>query len=272
MALRALFPSFAFDAGKRGGGGGLNPEFHLMDVNPQTSNQSPLSWDAVIFAWHIIKSGSKWSKYLALTGAFVKSSGNLSPVFCCVSFMVEKLHRTKAESFRHLPDWCIFIDLGELLPWWPTLAHSTIKRGILPGNRHNGGHSNGQIQGDLMVCLCLCPCNNVRGLMPGEPTGGNAAWWWGGGCEAYREREEQLLGVQTCDCCLYLEEQKGIDVVKGRRQSWLKYSVDSCSGGDSAHCGGPACDVSGEGSSGRGKTAWHAFAILHTGSNENNLQ
>lgn len=59
------------------------------------------------------------------------------------------------------------------------------------------------------------------------------------------------LKAQTCDCCLYLEEQKGIDVVKGRRQSRLKYSVDSCSGGDSAHCGGPACDVSGEGSVGR---------------------
>lgn len=27
------------------------------------------------------------------------------------------------------------------------------------------------------------------------------------------------LKAQTCDCCLYLEEQKGIDVVKGRRQS-----------------------------------------------------
>lgn len=27
------------------------------------------------------------------------------------------------------------------------------------------------------------------------------------------------LEAQTCDCCLYLEEQKGIDVVKGRRQS-----------------------------------------------------
>lgn len=59
------------------------------------------------------------------------------------------------------------------------------------------------------------------------------------------------LNAQTCDCCLYLEEQKGIDVVKGRRQSRLKYSVDSCSGGDSAHCGGPACDVSSEGSAGR---------------------
>lgn len=75
------------------------------------------------------------------------------------------------------------------------------------------------------------------------------------------------LKAQTCDCCLYLEEQKGIDVIKGRRQSRLKYSVDSCSGGDSAHCGRPACDVSGE----EGKTAWHAFAILHTGSNGNDL-
>lgn len=59
------------------------------------------------------------------------------------------------------------------------------------------------------------------------------------------------LKAQTCDCCLYLEEQKGMDAVKGRRQSRLKYSVDSCSGGDSAHCGGPACDVSSKGSVGR---------------------
>lgn len=58
------------------------------------------------------------------------------------------------------------------------------------------------------------------------------------------------LKAQTCDCCLYLEEQKGVDVVKGRRQSRLKYSVDSCSGGDSAHCSGSACDVSGKGSAG----------------------
>lgn len=27
------------------------------------------------------------------------------------------------------------------------------------------------------------------------------------------------LKAQTCDCCLYPEEQKGSDVVKGRRQS-----------------------------------------------------
>lgn len=53
--------------------------------------------------------------------------------------------------------------------------------------------------------------------------------------------------AQTCDCCLYLEEQKGIDVVKGRRQSWSKYSVASYSGCDSAHCGGPAWDVSDKG-------------------------
>lgn len=67
-----------------------------------------------------------------------------------------------------------------------------------------------------------------------------------------RERSScWALKAQTCDCCLYLDEQKGMDVVKGRRQSWLKYSVDSCSGGDSAHCGGPACDVSGEGSARR---------------------
>lgn len=61
------------------------------------------------------------------------------------------------------------------------------------------------------------------------------------------------LKAQTCDCCLYLEEQKGVDVVKGRRQSRLKYSVDSCSGGDSAHCSGSACDVSGKGSAGGGR-------------------
>ena len=79
------------------------------------------------------------------------------------------------------------------------------------------------------------------------------------------------LEAQTCDCCLYLEEQKGIDVVKGRRQSWLKYSVDSCSGGDSAHCGGPACDVSGEGSCGEGRPAGHAFGILQSGSDGDNL-
>lgn len=33
----------------------------------------------------------------------------------------------------------LFIDLKELLPWWPTEAHSPIKPGILPGNRHNRG-------------------------------------------------------------------------------------------------------------------------------------
>lgn len=64
-----------------------------MDANPQTSNQSPLTWDAVILARHLIKSEKKkkGSKYLALIKTFVKSSGNLSPDFCCVSsFMVEK--------------------------------------------------------------------------------------------------------------------------------------------------------------------------------------
>lgn len=81
-------------------------------------------------------------------------------------------------------------------------AHSTIKLGPLLGNRHNGGHSDSQIQGDLMVCPCLCPCNNVRGLTPGEPTGGNAAWWWGGGCGAYRGREEQLLGAWSSNMWL----------------------------------------------------------------------
>lgn len=28
----------------------------------------------------------------------------------------------------------------------------------------------------------------------------------------------RALKSQTCHCCLYLSEQKGIDVVKGRRQ------------------------------------------------------
>lgn len=42
MALRALFPSFAFEAWERGGGGGLKLESHLMEENPQTSNLSPL--------------------------------------------------------------------------------------------------------------------------------------------------------------------------------------------------------------------------------------
>lgn len=102
MALRALFPSFAFDACERGGGGGLKPELHLVDVNPRTSNQPPLLLDAVILAWHNLKSENKCSKYLALIEAFVKSSGNLSSDSCCVSsFMV---HRTKAKFFRHLPD------------------------------------------------------------------------------------------------------------------------------------------------------------------------
>lgn len=72
------------------------------------------------------------------------------------------------------------------------------------------------------------------------------------------------LKALTCDCCLYLEEQKGIDVVKGTRQSWLKYSVDSCSSGDSAHCGGSACDVSGERSAGKQRRPGMrlAFCIL----------
>lgn len=77
----------------------------------------------------------------------------------------------------------------------------------------------------------------------------------GGGLARHIEGEEsscRALRTQTCDCCLYLREQKGVDVVKGKRQSRLKYSVDSCRGGDSAHCGGPACDVSGEGSAQRG--------------------
>lgn len=103
----ALFPSFAFDACERGGGGGLKPEFHLMDVNPQTSNQPPLLWDAVILARHIIKSENKLSKYLALIEAFVKSSGDLSSDSCCdSSFMVRG---TKAKFFRHLPDWCRYL-------------------------------------------------------------------------------------------------------------------------------------------------------------------
>lgn len=69
------------------------------------------------------------------------------------------------------------------------------------------------------------------------------------------------LKAQTCDCCLYLEEQKGMDVVKGRRQLRLKYSADSCSSGDSAHCGGPACDVSGKGSAG-GKGGGDSLACV----------
>lgn len=198
MALRALFPSFAFDACERGGGGGLKPEFHLMAVNPQTSNQSPLPWDATLLARHIIESENKWSKYLAVIEAFVKSVGSLSPDVCCVFLLL--WWRSFIEQKLNSLGTCL-IDVGI---YWPggsaylggqAPAHSTIKLGPLLGNRHNGGHSDSQIQGDLMVCPCLCPCNNVRGLTPGEPTGGNAAWWWGGGCGAYRGREEQLLGA-----------------------------------------------------------------------------
>lgn len=48
MALQALFPSLAFDACKRGGGGGVKLSFHPIGVNPQTSNQSLLLRDGVI--------------------------------------------------------------------------------------------------------------------------------------------------------------------------------------------------------------------------------
>lgn len=79
------------------------------------------------------------------------------------------------------------------------------------------------------------------------------------------------LKAQTCDCCLYLEEQKGIDVVKGRRQSWLKYSVDSCSGGDSAHCWWPSVWCVRRRVCREGTPAGHAFGILQSGSDGDNL-
>ena len=77
-----------------------------------------------------------------------------------------------------------------------------------------------------MVCLCLCPCNNVRRL-PGEPTGGREegegfdGGEGAGGVKHIERRGSSCrpLRAQTCDCCLSLRGQKGVDVVKGRRQS-----------------------------------------------------
>lgn len=42
MALQAPFPSFAFDACEKGGGGGLKLEFHLMDMEPPNLQSIPI--------------------------------------------------------------------------------------------------------------------------------------------------------------------------------------------------------------------------------------
>lgn len=116
-----------------------------------------------------------------------------------------------------------------------------------------GTHSVGRIQRDLMFCLCLCPHDNVRG--PDALRRASVEGIQPGGSEGdVKHTEGEQKGkrsscgprkTQTCDCCLYLEGQKGVNFVKGRRQSRLKYSVDSSRGGILAYCGGPARDVSG---------------------------
>lgn len=111
MALRALFPSFPFDACERGGGGGLKQEFHLMEVNPKTSNPSPPCTGGSDFSLtpHQIRGEqNKINVFLSL-----KLSSRFLLFLGFPSFMVEKmLDRTKAKFVRHLPDWC-----GYLLTW-----------------------------------------------------------------------------------------------------------------------------------------------------------
>lgn len=68
----------------------------------------------------------------------------------------------------------------------------------------------------------------AEGMLPAGEWGAGGCWGVGG--EERIEGEKSscwALKAQTCDCCLYPEEQKGSNVVKGRRQSWLEYSVDS---------------------------------------------
>lgn len=196
-------------------------------------------------------------KYIHMYLLFVKQNRNLSSVFfnvpgyivanaCQAVFLC--LHRTKAKFFRHLPDWCRY-----LLTWGSfyiggqlhhKTQHSSLETGIM------GGFQMARFRGiQWFVCVYVhvtmlgawCLESPPEGILPGGEEGDvKHIEWEKSSCWA--------LKAPTCHCCLYVKEQKRRDVVKRRRQSWLKYSVDSCSGGDSAHCGGPACDVSAKGS------------------------
>lgn len=95
----------------RGGGGGLKPMCNLMELAP--APKLPIKCHnrgiQLFFAGHLIKSEDKNGLNIWLLLGYLSAPVGI----CLLSFLLlwrkKKLHRTKAEFFRHLPDWCTYL-------------------------------------------------------------------------------------------------------------------------------------------------------------------